>query len=62
MSKLSDRRFRKDRFHRQAKKEGFRARAVFKLGEIDRKHDLFRRGMNVCDLGCAPGSWLQYAA
>jgi len=62
MSKLSDRRFRKDRFHRQAKKEGFRARAVFKLEEIDRKHDLFRRGMNVCDLGCAPGSWLQYAA
>jgi len=62
MSKLSDRRFRKDHFHQKAQKEGFVARAVFKLEEIDRKQPLFRPGMNVLDLGCAPGSWLQYAA
>jgi 23S rRNA (uridine2552-2'-O)-methyltransferase len=62
MSKLSDRRFRKDRFHRQAQKGGFRARAVFKLEEIDDKYGLLRPGMNLCDLGCAPGSWLQHAA
>ena len=62
MSKLSDRRFRKDHFHQKAQKEGFVARAVFKLEEIDRKAPLFRPGMNVLDLGCAPGSWLQYAA
>ena len=62
MSKLSDRRFRKDHFHKKAQKEGYAARAVFKLEEIDRKQPLFRAGMNVLDLGCAPGSWLQYAA
>src|SRR5687767_6278493 len=62
MSKLSDRRFRKDHFHQKAQKEGYAARAVFKLEEIDRKQSLFRTGMNVLDLGCAPGSWLQYAA
>jgi len=62
MSKLSDRRFRKDHFHQKAQKEGYAARAVFKLEEIDRKQPLFRPGMNVLDLGCAPGSWLQYAA
>ncbi|HTE52931.1 MAG TPA: RlmE family RNA methyltransferase [Kofleriaceae bacterium] len=62
MSKLSDRRFRKDRFHRQAQAAGYRARAVFKLEEIDRKVGLLRPGARVLDLGCAPGSWLQYAA
>lgn len=62
MSKLSDRRHRKDRFHRQAQAAGFRARAVFKLEEVDRKVNLLRPGARVLDLGCAPGSWLQYAA
>jgi 23S rRNA (uridine2552-2'-O)-methyltransferase len=62
MSKLSDRRFRKDRFHRQAQKQGFVARSVFKLEEIDQKADLIKRGARVLDLGCAPGSWLQYCA
>ena len=47
MSKLSDRRFRKDHFHKKAQKEGYAARAVFKLEEIDRKQPLFRAGMNV---------------
>ncbi len=61
MSKLSDRRFRKDRFHREAHAAGYRARAVFKLEEVDRKLGLLRPGARVLDLGCAPGSWLQYA-
>lgn len=60
-SKLSDRRARHDPFHRRAKREGFASRAVFKLEEIDRKLQLFQRGQRVLDLGCAPGSWLQYA-
>jgi 23S rRNA (uridine2552-2'-O)-methyltransferase len=59
---LGDKEVRKDRFHQQAKKQGFRARSVFKLEEIDQKFDLFRPGGRVLDLGCAPGSWLQYAA
>jgi 23S rRNA (uridine2552-2'-O)-methyltransferase len=62
MSKLSDRRRRKDHFHRKAAKGGFRARSVFKLEELDHKLDLIPRGARVLDLGCAPGSWLQYAA
>lgn len=61
-SKLSDRDARHDRFHKRARKEGFASRAVFKLEEIDRKLGLIQPGARICDLGCAPGSWLQYAA
>jgi len=61
MAKLEDRSTRHDRFHKKAKREGYAARAVYKLEEIDAKVDLFRTGDRVLDLGCAPGSWLQYA-
>lgn len=61
MSKLGDRSARRDHFHQKAKREGFRARAVYKLEELDSKLDLFAPGQRVLDLGCAPGSWLQYA-
>jgi 23S rRNA (uridine2552-2'-O)-methyltransferase len=61
MSKLDDRSTRRDRFHQKAKKQGFLARAVFKLEELDRQFKLLRPGQRVLDLGCAPGSWLQYA-
>ena len=60
-SKLADRATRHDRFHRQAKREGFLARAVYKLSELDEKFRLLAPGDRVLDLGCAPGSWLQYA-
>ncbi len=60
-SKLADRSVRRDRFHQKAKKEGFLARAVYKLQELDDKFELFAPGQRVLDLGCAPGSWLQYA-
>ncbi len=59
--RLDDRSTRHDRFHQKAKKEGFLARAVYKLQEIDEKHRIFDDGYRVLDLGCAPGSWLQYA-
>jgi 23S rRNA (uridine2552-2'-O)-methyltransferase len=62
MAKLDDRSTRRDRFHRKAKREGFAARAVYKLEEIDLRFTILERGMTrVLDLGCAPGSWLQYA-
>ena len=61
MSKLADRSTRRDRFHQKAKKQGFLARAVFKLAELDEQFKLFKPGQRVLDLGCAPGSWLQYA-
>jgi 23S rRNA (uridine2552-2'-O)-methyltransferase len=61
MSKLQDRRGRRDHFHRRAQKAGFRARAVYKLEELDRQFQVLHAGDRVLDLGCAPGSWLQYA-
>jgi 23S rRNA (uridine2552-2'-O)-methyltransferase len=60
-SKLEDKSVRKDKYHQAAKKAGFKARAVFKLEEIDKKVGLLKPGARVLDLGCAPGSWLQYA-
>src|SRR2546423_6354063 len=62
MSKLRDRSHRHDSFHKRAKLEGFAARSVFKLEEIDQKHHVLKPGARVLDLGCKPGSWLQYAA
>jgi 23S rRNA (uridine2552-2'-O)-methyltransferase len=51
-----------DFYARKAKKEEFAARSVYKLKEIQQKYRLIRKGDKVLDLGCAPGSWLQYAA
>ncbi|MFZ5585987.1 MAG: SAM-dependent methyltransferase [Thermodesulfobacteriota bacterium] len=48
------------RYHR-AKQEGFAARSIYKLEEIDRRYQLFRPGQKVLDLGAHPGSWLQFA-
>lgn len=50
-----------DPYVRKARDEGYRARAAYKLLEIDDKMDLFRRGQRVVDLGCAPGGWMQVA-
>ncbi|HET7838609.1 MAG TPA: RlmE family RNA methyltransferase [Rectinemataceae bacterium] len=41
----------------KAKKEGYPARSVYKLQEIDRKFGLVRKGMRILDIGAAPGSW-----
>ncbi len=49
-----------DAYRRQARAEGFVSRAVYKLKAIDQKYRLFRRGQRVLDLGCTPGSWMQY--
>jgi 23S rRNA (uridine2552-2'-O)-methyltransferase len=62
MSKLRERRHRHDPFHQKAKQAGYAARSVFKLEEIDQRFRLLRTGQRVLDLGCRPGSWLQYAA
>lgn len=52
----------KDRFFHKAKAEGFAARSVYKLQEIDQKFRLFKPGQTVLDLGASPGSWSQYAS
>ena len=51
-----------DHYTRLAKKEGYPARSVFKLREIQQKYRLIKKGNKVLDLGCSPGSWLLYAA
>jgi 23S rRNA (uridine2552-2'-O)-methyltransferase len=51
-----------DPYVARAKREGFRARAAFKLIEIDDKYRLLKRGTRVVDLGAAPGSWSEVAA
>ena len=50
-----------DEFVKRAQKEGYRARAAYKLMEIDDKDHLIKPGMVVVDLGSAPGSWSQVA-
>ena len=52
----------RDEVYYKAKKEGYVARSALKLEELDKKFKLFKKGMKVLDLGCAPGSWLQYSA
>jgi len=51
-----------DHYFHRAKKEGFIARSVYKLEEVDRRVRLLKPGQRVLDLGCHPGSWLQYCA
>ena len=50
-----------DPFVQEAKAKGYRARAAFKLTEIDDRIHVLRRGARVVDLGCAPGGWIQVA-
>jgi len=50
-----------DEFVKRAQKDGYRARAAYKLLEIDDKDKLIKPGMTVVDLGSTPGSWSQVA-
>jgi 23S rRNA (uridine2552-2'-O)-methyltransferase len=52
----------KDPYVKQARAAGYRARAAYKLLELDEKDRLLRPGLRVVDLGAAPGSWAQVAA
>jgi 23S rRNA (uridine2552-2'-O)-methyltransferase len=61
-SRLSNPYKRPDRFTVKAKDEGFSARSVFKLEEIERRFRVLPRGGRVLDLGCAPGSWSEFVA
>lgn len=49
-----------DPYVKQAKREGYRARAAYKLKEIDEELHLIRPGHLVVDLGSVPGAWSQY--
>ncbi|KAI6263748.1 hypothetical protein MCOR27_002109 [Pyricularia oryzae] len=51
----------RDYFAREAKVQGLKSRAAFKLIEMDSRYRLFKKGQLVVDLGYAPGSWSQVA-
>lgn len=51
-----------DPFVQQARREGYRSRAVYKLMELQEKDRLLRPGQFVIDLGAAPGGWSEYAS
>jgi len=51
-----------DPYVAQAKRDGYRSRAAYKLTEIDDKHRFLKPGASVVDLGAAPGGWSQVAA
>ena len=53
---------KRDIYVRQSKVDGYRARSVYKLIEIDKKFKIFKNGMFILDIGAAPGSWSQYAS
>ena len=50
-----------DIYTKQAKQQGYRSRAVYKLKEIQEKDKIFYKGATVIDLGAAPGGWSQLA-
>ncbi|MHA1885715.1 MAG: SAM-dependent methyltransferase [Promethearchaeota archaeon] len=50
---------KKDGHYQQARKEGYRARSAYKLLDIQKRFNIFKRAFYILDLGCAPGSWLQ---
>jgi 23S rRNA (uridine2552-2'-O)-methyltransferase len=52
----------RDPYVRQARREGWRSRAVYKLREIAEREKILKRGMTVVDLGAAPGGWSQFVA
>ena len=51
---------KRDIYVRRSKLEGYRSRAIYKLKEIDDKFNIIQNGINIVDLGSAPGSWSQY--
>lgn len=51
-----------DHYVKQAQHAGYRSRSVYKLAQIDAQDQLIRAGMNIIDLGAAPGGWSQWAA
>ena len=50
-----------DPYVAEAKRQGYRSRAAFKLQQLDERFHLLKRGARIVDLGCAPGGWSQVA-
>lgn len=56
------RKLSRDHYFQKAKKDGYAARSIYKLEELDKRFRLLAKGMRVLDLGASPGSWSQYAS
>jgi len=54
-------RHKKDPHYKQAKRQGYRARSAFKLLDIQKRFNIFKRAYYILDIGSTPGSWLQVA-
>lgn len=52
----------RDHFFKKAKDNGFAARSIFKLEEIDQKFKILKPNLRILDLGASPGSWSQYCS
>ncbi|MCI4434497.1 MAG: RlmE family RNA methyltransferase [Thermoplasmata archaeon] len=52
---------RQDYYYKKAKRERYKSRASYKLKFIDQRFYIFKKGMNVLDLGASPGGWSQVA-
>lgn len=52
----------RDHYSKRAKLEQYPARSVYKLKEAQKKYRLIKKGDQILDLGCAPGSWTLFAA
>ena len=53
---------KRDIYVKQSKIEGYRSRAVYKLKEINEKFKILKNGIQLVDLGAAPGSWSQFVS
>ncbi|MDQ4074283.1 MAG: RlmE family RNA methyltransferase [Thermoproteota archaeon] len=53
---------RKDKYRKLAKENSYRSRAVYKLSQLNKSYNILRAGMNIVDIGAAPGGWLQIAS
>ena len=51
----------KDFYTRKSREEGYYARSVYKLKQIDKRYNILRKNDKVLDLGCSPGGWVQAA-
>ncbi|MDX2469606.1 MAG: RlmE family RNA methyltransferase [SAR324 cluster bacterium] len=49
-----------DHYYKKAKQDGYQARSAYKLEEVQAKNKILEKGYKVLDLGCYPGSWMQY--